>query len=153
MPNGGNPISLKYARQLVKNYKDNNLAKSSILPDDTQAVWFSRESLLDVLGIEDTAVSPAITGLRFYFGAYGTDNPDYPKSPSNREKLTLVVVETGTDNIEIERDGELETVYLDLISDTSTEPGYPEPGDPAAGKTIYNDGQQYPPPADRGLGL
>jgi len=153
MPSGGNPISLSYARQLVKNYKDNDLATSSILPNDTQAVWFSKEILLEALGVPAGSGSADITGLRFYFGAYGYDVDGYPADPDDQDKLTLVIVETGTESIEVERKGEMETVYLDLITDTTTEPSYPDPARAVTDKTTFNDGQSYPPPANRGLGL
>ncbi|MFT3911983.1 MAG: hypothetical protein QM737_21340 [Ferruginibacter sp.] len=124
------------------------------MPNDTQAVWFSTEMLLQALKIEPTAATPEITGLRFYFGAYG-DMPGFPKDPSQYGKLTLVVVQTGEESIPVETPEGEEKVYLDIIDDSEAEvePAYPTSAEPVAAKSTFNEGQLYPPPFNRGLGL
>ena len=160
MSTTGKPIGLNYARQLVSNYKENNLSKGQILTNDTQAVWFSKDVLLEALGLSAGSGSEDVTGIRFYFGAYATE-PGYPDNTFDQNKLTLVLVTTGTSQIEISRDGSPEIAFLDIIDDPATKPSYPDadtsgtmtPGG-AVSKNYYNDGQLVPPPFNAtGLGL
>lgn len=144
----GRPIDLGYARQLAKNFRDNKLEKQTLLPNDAQAVWFSKEVLLDALGGAD------VTGIRFYFGAY-EEHPGYPENPYDYNKLTLVLVQTGPDKISIDRGGVMEDAYLDIITNPSTPPSYPPTSGPVViTKNYFNDGQMNPPPVNAiGLGL
>lgn len=139
MPTTGQPIDLSYARQLAKNFRDNQLASGKIRTDDTQAVWFSKQVLLNALSGDD------VTGLRFYFGSYET-KPGFPENPFDQNKLTLIAVQTGKDSIQIERGSVVETAFLDVITDPSEKPAYPSSPGPAAKNTYNNEGQCSPPP-------
>ena len=152
MSTTGKPIGLNYARQLVKNYKINKLATGQILTDDTQAVWFSKDVLLQALGLEPGSGSDDITGIRFYFGAYA-EEPGYPDNAFDQNKMTLVLVTTGTQQITIDRAGTPEIAYVDIIDKPNTKPSYPDAGaastigsGSAVAKNYYNDGQMAPPP-------
>lgn len=142
MPNGGKAISLGYARQLVKNYLDNKLGKP-LLTDDTEAIWFSKEIILDALGLDPNLDTKAITGLRLYMGAY-SDKDGYPANVADQNKLTLVVVPTNDQTIEVDRGSQKEEMYKDNVNDTSTQPAYPSAG--ATTSKVYNDGSMIPPP-------
>lgn len=157
MATTGQLIDLKYARQLAKNYKLNKLDKGEILTDDTQAVWFSKDVLLAALGAPTGSGAADVSGIRFYFGAYESQE-GYPQNSFDRNKLTLVMVQTGTDRITIDRNGVSETAFLDVTGDPDPsnpiQPAYPNPADPVTGKTCYNEGQMAPPPNNAaGLGL
>jgi hypothetical protein len=154
MSTTGKPIGLNYARQLAKNYKDNKLSKGEILTNDTQAVWFSKDVLLDALGLDAGAGSPDVTGIRIYFGAYAAET-GYPDNTYDQNKLTLVLVRTGNSQIEISRGGSPEIAYLDIIDDPTTQPSYPDSSKGAVtGKNYYNEAQLVPPPSNAtGLGL
>lgn len=157
MPNfGGKAISLSYARQLAKNFEANKLGKP-LLADDSQGVWFSKETILEALGLDPKLNTPGITGLRMYFGAYedAASHPGYPANNENDNKLTLILVGTGQDYIEVWRGKEMETAYLDIINEPmNTPPAYPDPMNPDPAGKYFNEGQSFPPPANgQGLGL
>ncbi|MEO8768772.1 MAG: hypothetical protein ABI402_01750 [Ferruginibacter sp.] len=155
MSTTGKPIGLNYARQLASNYRENKLSKGQILTNDTQAVWFSKDVLLEALGVAAGSGSEDITGIRVYFGAYA-EEPGYPDNTFDQNKLTLVLVTTGTDKIDIDRNGSPEIAYLDIIDDPGTKPSYPDAtnGTTVAGKNYYNEAQLVPPPnSANGLGL
>ena len=156
MPNfGGKAISLAYARQLAKNYEDNKLGKP-LLANDTQGVWFSKECILEALGLDPKTETPGITGLRMYFGAYEkSSTTGCPANSADDNKLTLVMVETGTNYIEVMRGTETEIEYTDIITEPmSTKPAYPDPLNPEPAGKYFNEGQSFPPPTKgQGLGL
>ncbi len=155
MPTAGKPIGLNYARKLADNYVQNKLGQK-LLPDDTQAVWFSKETILSALGLPPDSDTKEVTGLRFYFGAYSNE-PGYPESATDQNKLTLVIVQTGDTVIEFVRDGNPDAAYADIIEDMipgePTQPAYPSTDDPAPNMRYFNDGQTVPPPNPQELGL
>lgn len=154
MSDFGKAIDVCYARKLVENFGTKKIDKT--LPkDETRAVWFSKESILEALGLDPaTTDTGEITGIRFYFGAY--ENHDgYPANDADYNKMTLVMVKTGQDSIQVYRGTVAETMYLDIIKDPTAIPEYPDTAPAStAEKTCYNDGQIIPPPPDGvGLGL
>lgn len=155
MPTAGKPIGLNYARKLADNFVQKKLGQA-LLKDDTQAVWFSKETILTALGLPSDTKTKDITGLRFYFGSY-TDEPGYPESKSDQNKLTLVIVQTGETVIKFVKDGNPDAAYADIIEDMipgePTQPSYPSVGDPAPNMRYYNEGQTTPPPTPQALGL
>ena len=144
------PISAKHAKQLMKNYKThkNKYLKNS---KDVRGVWFSREILLEAMGITSDPGPKEITGLRFYFAGYETEEEagaKYPKHKVDEWKATLVFVATSEDYVEVpERDNE--RMYKDKITQEERDvpPGYEVPF------FAYNDGQLCPPPPVSDLGL
>lgn len=155
MPTAGNPIGLNYARKLADNYVQKKLGQT-LLQDDTQAVWFSKETILTALGLPADTETNEVTGLRFYFGAY-EDEPGFPESSTDQNRLTLVIVQTGDTLIDFVKDDNLDAAYADIIEDMipgePTQPGYPSADDPSPNMRYYNDGQTSPPPTDLELGL
>ena len=154
----GKKIDLAYARQLAKNYQDNNLATGKIIKnDDTRAVWFSKEAILEVLGLSPGTDTKDVTGLRFYFAAY-EEEKNYPSNPYDNNKLTLVITQTGKESITIDRGGVSEQAFLDIIDDQGpggkTQPSYPTGTPGGNNNLIFNEGQFCPPPVHgSGLGL
>jgi hypothetical protein len=127
----GKKITTGYARQLAKNYKDQKLSK-----DETQAVWFSRNEIGQLLNDEN------VSGIRFYFGSYGTmdDHKDDPLRCDYYGRTTLIMVQTG------EVIGEDECgvkVFRDILESKREKPAYPPK--PLIVVEV-NDGQLCPPP-------
>jgi hypothetical protein len=127
----GKKISTGYARQLAKNFKERKK-----IGNDPQGVWFSRESILSLL--EDRSVS----GIRFYFGAYGTENEhsDAPLKDKKHEKTTLIMVQTAKTN----QDDSEEVIHRDILENPNDEPHYPDQKEFTF--IELNDGQLCPPP-------
>ncbi len=154
IPTTGQQIDLDYARQLVKNFRDDKRAAGKIRTDDTQSVWFSKDIILRALGMvdNDASANAGVTGLRFYFGSYTTE-AGYPQNEFNQNKLTLVMVQTGTASMEISRNGVPETAFLDVINEpvpgAKTQPSYPK-GPTTGANPLFNDGQMAPPPPPPG---
>jgi hypothetical protein len=139
-------IGTGLARQLAKNYKMYKLGKQ-LLPNDSQAVWFSKEVLLEALGF-DRDMSTAISGIRFYFAAYENRNDvKCPLDPDDNGKLTLVLVQTVEVDGEREREGKLgeRQKQRDILGNPDSEPSYP-PLPPSKFFKEFNDGQLCPPP-------
>ena len=139
-------IGTGLARQLAKNYKMNKLGQQ-LLPNDSQAVWFSKRILLEALGL-DPDTSTIISGIRFYFAAYEDKNDiKCPLDPDDNGKLTLVLVQTIEVDGEIEREGKPgeRQKQRDILGNPNSAPGYPVP----ASKFFreFDDGQLCPPPA------
>ncbi|MEO6669392.1 MAG: hypothetical protein ABIN36_07940 [Ferruginibacter sp.] len=151
---GGNFIDLSYARQLAQNFVETKLQPGTISTEDTQAVWFSKENILALLGVDTSLGSAEVSGVRIYFGAY-KDHEDYPANAADQNKMTLVLVTTGIETIEVTRGTVTETAYLDLIEgDITTPPAYPVNNTPVEKSAYLNEGQLVPPPSDAtGLGL
>lgn len=153
MPSPGTLIELAYARQLALNYETNKLTQV-LKPDETRAVWFSAKTVLAALGLPDVEPTADITGLRFYFGAYGSVT-GYPANPADYDKMTLVMIATGEDTLDIPGD----VAYTDIIDPVDVaakpQPAYPStPPGPTGATAVYNDGQNFPPPSNvAGLGL
>lgn len=126
---GGQQISTALARQLVKNYKHEKRAKGKIGKDDTHAIWFSRESLLEMLAVQSPGTAP-ISGIRFYIAAYPkSQQGGIPKEKKNLDKLTLVMVQTF----------DVDDEHVEILSEPNDTPKYPK-------MLEYNDGQLCPPP-------
>jgi hypothetical protein len=125
-------ISTGYARQLAKNYRNNKLGKQ-LLADDTQGIWFPKETILEALGLDPKTICP-YSGLRFYFGAYEDDAHAPQKHPENRRycnKITMVIVSTK----------EISKKQKDDLNEPEAPPTYPTPL-----SDEFNDGQLCPPP-------
>ena len=143
----GEKIDLNYARQLAKNYADTKLG--TLLPeDDAKAVWFSSTVILEALGLDPQISTGSITGIRIYFGAYKQE-PGYPQNVADQDKLTLILMPTGTDEITIYRGGVKETAFLDILDEGpgggKIQPSYPV-GPATDINSIINEGQLTPPP-------
>lgn len=123
-------IKTALARQLVLNYKTMKLGRQ-LREDDTHAVWFPKEVLLDALNATDLEPGATVSGLRFYLGAY--DNEHQPEV-GKKEKLTLVIVQT-------KKVGEAQK---DILEDPTAHPAYLMPK--LAEPVEFNDGQLCPPP-------
>jgi hypothetical protein len=136
----GQEIGTMYARQLAKNYRDQKLGKQ-LLTDDTKAVWFSSNVMLQALGLPEDTDTGDISGIRIYFGAY-ENRDDFPGDPNYRRMLTLILVQTERIT---ESSGKI--VHKDILKDKHEAPAYP--GTPAA----FNDGQICPPPSCDADGL
>lgn len=137
MPFTNQKISTSYARQLALNYRSLKLGKQLKI-DETQGVWFSRDTILQALNVVDPNPNNLVQGLRIYFAAYeeGDIQPDVTK----KGKLTVVLVQTSlvttaTGTVTIK----------DILDDPNAKPGYP--------RDQYNDGQICPPPACDADGL
>ena len=153
MSEKGKAIDVCYARKLVQNYVNKKIDTKLPL-NETRAVWFQKELILEALGLDPGMDTGEISGLRFYLGAY-EDHDGYPESDADYNKITLVMVKTGQDTIEVDRGTITETMYKDIIKDPNADPEYPDIAPPStAEKTCYNEGQSIPPPPDgAGLGL
>jgi hypothetical protein len=152
MPTGGKAIGLNYARQLVDNFKKNRLDK--LLPkNDSQAVWFSKEVILDALGLPPGTNTGTVTGIRIYLAAYEIHD-GFPSNIADQNKLTMVLVPTGTDEVEFDHGIETETAFKDIIDAQTMAASYPDEDPTIPAGRYYNDGQLYPPPrSSEGLGL
>jgi hypothetical protein len=120
------PTSL--ARQLAKNYRNLKLGKP-LKYDDTHAVWFSRDTILEALNVinPDPNVG-VVSGIRFYLGAYEEGNVQ--PSDNKKGKLTLIIIQTRT----------VQGKEKDYLTSPNDPPGYPQD------VIEYNDGQLCPPP-------
>jgi hypothetical protein len=126
----GKKISTGYARQLAKNYKERKL-----IGEDSQGVWFSKENIEEILKESN------VTGIRFYFGSYGTkdEHKNEPLLENYYGKTTLIMVKTSQFNI-----GKETIVYQDILGDIDAKPSYNN--EELELKTEFNDGQICPPP-------
>lgn len=140
-------ISTGHAKKLIQNYVVNKKGKV-IADDETRAVWFSKEELLNALNTPVHGVAP--NGLRFYFGAYEAYQPEPqrtrpPKHEPEGNKITLVIIPTTA---RMDNDGTIqmhpyrkdEPLPYDLLDDPKASPKYDERF------TEANDGQICPPP-------
>jgi hypothetical protein len=132
-------ISTGYARQLVKNFRDNKRLSGVIEKDEPTSIWFDANTILKVLGVEESCKNKDISGIRFYFGAYGTEN-DHNGREVNYEKLTLVMVQTSEDDPLIFNN---EKYYKDNLTNPEEKPTYIR-NKPAMEEA--NEGQFCPPP-------
>ncbi|MEQ1678740.1 MAG: hypothetical protein ABL876_18735 [Chitinophagaceae bacterium] len=138
-------ISTGHAKKLIQNYVENKIG-FVIDDEETRAVWFSRDELLNSLNTPVHGVFP--NGLRFYFGAYEEYDPQAtrpPKYADEGNKITLVIIPTTArlDNhghIKMHPYRKTEPLPYDLLDDPNATPGY----DPRF--TEANDGQICPPP-------
>lgn len=124
-------IPTGYARKLAQNYRDNKLGQR-ILDNDSRAVWFPKETILEALGLEP-GTTTEFSGLRFYLGAYEDKDHAPEKYPKNRlhcNKITLVIVATK----------EIQDYHKDDLDEPDATPEYPVPF------REFNDGQLCPPP-------
>ncbi|MBN8675963.1 MAG: hypothetical protein J0L56_17655 [Chitinophagales bacterium] len=127
----GRKIPTSYARQLVKNYRDQKLGRP-LKSADTQSVWFSKETILQALNMV-APIDPTldVSGLRIYIGAYESTvvQPDI----NRKGKLTLILVQTRATGLK----------HNDILEKKDALPGYEE----AAGILgEFDDGQLCPPP-------
>jgi hypothetical protein len=148
MPFTNKKIPAKHAKRLMKNYKThkNKYLKNS---KDSRGIWFSREVLLEALGITTDPGPKETTGLRFYFAGYESKaSTGYPGHEIDEWKATLVFVATSEEWLEVP-ERENERMYKDKITDEErdAEPEYETSLHP------YNDGQLCPPPPVSDLGL
>ena len=129
---GGIRVPAAIAQQLISTYK----AEEGWPPDKTRAVWFSRDSIIDIQALIDENDGD---GIRIYFGKYTSDvdvagTPD----PAYKGKVTLVFIPTLPAS-----DGS----HQDLFSPTTASPaddggeGYDH-----GGLCPPNCGQTPPPP-------
>ncbi len=145
-------ISTAYARQLVKNYKDRKR-----VGEDTQAVWFSTTEILAALGLDNVEVpnNHPVSGIRFYFGSYGSQS-EYKLAYDSYNKNTLLMVQTG--DIQIGDSAQGNPVYQDIFDNVQDVAAYPlenvgivETNEDSLEETmtakIFNDGQVIPPPS------
>ncbi len=144
----GEKIDLNYARQLAQNYADTKLG--TLLPsNDTKSVWFSSPIILKALGLDPNISTGGVTGIRIYFGAYKQET-GYPRNAADQDKLTLIMVPTGVNEIIIDRGGIKEGAFLDNIDEGpgggKIQPSYPV-GPANDSNSITNEGQMMPPPA------
>lgn len=138
-------ISTGHAKKLIKNYVDNKIG-NTITVDETRAVWFSRDELLDALNTPVHGIMP--NGLRFYFGAYESYSSGRPPKYSEDEnKITLVIVATtgmiGITGSVIKhpyRNNPEEVLPFDLLETPDAVPEYDR------AFIEVNDGQICPPP-------
>lgn len=91
---GGNEISIDEARELVKNFTSSKrvalMEEGGKDFEETCCVWFSKETICQLLGIDASTVSKA-SGIRMYFAAYPQSTGDVDKD----NKLTLVLSRTS----------------------------------------------------------
>ncbi len=136
-------ISTGHAKKLIQNYVINKIGEK-IDPNETRAVWFSRDEILKALNTPVQGITP--NGLRFYFGSYEPFNPPFPpKFEEDQNKITLVIIPTThklTDDGEIIMHPYIKTEVLpyDLLDKPEAEPIYDN------NLFAANDGQLCPPP-------
>ena len=138
-------ISTGHAKKLIQNYATSKIG-FVIDENETRGVWFSREELLNSLNTPVHGVTP--NGLRFYFGAYETYDPQLTRPPKHNEegnRTTLVIVPTTAmmdtqGRIKMHPYRTTEPLPYDLLDDPGAKPGYDNRF------TEANDGQICPPP-------
>ena len=67
MPFTNQKISTSYARQLALNYRSLKIGKQLKI-DETQGVWFSRDTILQALNVTDPNPTNRCRGLEFTLG-------------------------------------------------------------------------------------
>jgi hypothetical protein len=123
-------IPTSYARFLAKNYQDLKRSPQRLIPLESKAVWFDKETYLQALGLNPQTDTGIITGIRLYFGSYRNNDP----RPDKREKLTLILVPTRLEG----------NKHVDILDDPNADPA----DIPDEQKDEYNDGQLCPPSCD-----
>ncbi|MEO7446083.1 MAG: hypothetical protein ABIT96_13935 [Ferruginibacter sp.] len=129
-------ITTALAKQLIANFKDKKIGTP--YNEAERGVWIERKTLEECLADVD---GQGVSGIRFYFGAYGDFTPGNP--PPYREyeanKVTLVLVPTSETLVNDPKTGiEYHPDMLDNLTLSPEENNLQE----VAG----NDGQISPPP-------
>jgi hypothetical protein len=126
------PIPTSFARFLARNYEVNKRRMQRILEFETKSVWFSKETYLEVLGLDPNLPIQNVDGIRIYFGSYKENHSDAHK----RGRMTLILVPTEP--------GSLPNEHNDILAQP-----HDFPADiPDHKLAEYNDGQLCPPNCD-----
>jgi hypothetical protein len=126
------PIPTSFARFLARNYEVNKRRPQRILEFETKSVWFSKETYLEILGLDPNLPTRDYDGIRIYFGSYKENHSNVHK----RGRMTLILVPTKPG-----------ATPLDHIDDLAQPHDFPaDIEDHKLGE--FNDGQLCPPNCD-----
>lgn len=114
MAKHGKPLDRESGQELIRNYRKTADEKA------TRSVTFSKEIILEALGLDPELETNGINGLKFFFAAYTETAHDGSKLPEGYAGMaTLVFAPTRGEN---------------CVTDEA--------------KTLYNYGHMCPPPAN-----